>query len=107
MDDAVASSVEQQRVRSADAAPDTVRGAADEYAVPDSPTAEDARVAQKAVVIHAPQQWPRGRYCVNCHDAFPCRLHRWGRRVLEAVGWTDRDVAELVRRAAAGDRPWS
>ena len=68
--------------------------------------ARDLLAAQKAVVIHRPEQWPSGTFCVNCHARWPCRLCRWGVAVLQANGWTNEDITNLVRRARAGDISW-
>jgi hypothetical protein len=80
----------------------------DDYPVPtDRLLAErDVRYAQMAVVIHQGEDWPSGRFCRNCHARFPCRLARWGVRVLAAAGWTSRDMAHLVEQAKAGEVPW-
>ncbi len=80
--------------------------ALEEYPVDPEHLDRDVGLAQKAVVIHAPEQWPSGTYCTNCHDRHPCRLHRWGRQVLCLAGWRDAEVTALLRRAAAGDVPW-
>jgi hypothetical protein len=66
----------------------------------------DLRFGQKAVVIHRAEDWPAGRVCRNCHEPWPCRLHRWGLQVLTTAGWTAIDIVDLVRRADAGDVPW-
>jgi hypothetical protein len=78
----------------------------DEYPVDTVNAERDVRYAQKALVIHQGEDWPTGRFCRNCHARFPCRLARWGVRVLVAAGWTSRDMAHLVERAEAGDVPW-
>jgi hypothetical protein len=65
-------------------------------------TGEDVRFAIQAVVVHAPQPWPAGAVCGKDGAAHPCRLHRWGRRVLAARGIRAVDVELLV---ALGDRP--
>jgi hypothetical protein len=78
----------------------------DEYPVDSVNARYDARYAQMAVVIHQGEDWPSGRLCRNCHAPFPCRLARWGVRVLVAAGWTSRDMALLVSRAKAGVVPW-
>jgi hypothetical protein len=66
----------------------------------------DLCFGQKAVVIHRGEDWPAGRVCRNCHEPWPCRLHRWGLRVLVTAGWGAADVAQLVARAETGDVPW-
>jgi len=48
-------------------------------------------------VVHAAEEWPAGPKCRNDGAAFPCRLHRWGRRVLLAHGLNDRQVDALIR----------
>jgi hypothetical protein len=63
-------------------------------------------VAQKAVAIHQPEQWPAGNFCRNCHGRLPCRLYRWGHEVLWLSGWREGQIAELVRRSALGEAPW-
>jgi hypothetical protein len=71
------------------------------------PTGEEIGFAQRAICVHAPEEWQHGTYCVNCRAPFPCRLHRWGWRVLQAACWTDAEVAAVVatfRRATVP--PW-
>jgi hypothetical protein len=67
----------------------------------------DRHAAIKAVVVHQGLSWPSGELCANCHAPWPCRLRRWGAAVLRAVGRTDEDIADLLRRAKAGDVPWA
>ncbi len=71
--------------------------------VPRCVTAEHVRLAVKAVVVHAPEAWPAGPLCRADHTPYPCRLHRWGRRVLRTRGLTDPAVTEL---AARGQSAW-
>jgi hypothetical protein len=77
----------------------------DDFPVDPSAAQRDLRLAKRAVITHAAQEWPTGTFCANCRDRHPCVLRRWGLAVLHAVGWTDADIAELVRRAAAGEVP--
>ncbi|WFE38665.1 hypothetical protein [Micromonospora sp. WMMD998] len=65
--------------------------------VPASLTPEDVRLAVRAVVVHAAEEWPAGPKCRNDGAAFPCRLHRWGRRVLETHGLNERQIDALIR----------
>ncbi|MGW4501581.1 hypothetical protein ACWENR_23580 [Micromonospora sp. NPDC004336] len=68
-----------------------------EVPVPASLTPEDVRLAVRAVVVHAAEEWPAGPLCRNDGATYPCRLHRWGRRVLERHGLNGRQVDALVR----------
>jgi hypothetical protein len=77
----------------------------DDFPVDPSTVHRDLRLAQRAVVVHTAEEWPTGTFCVNCHDRYPCVLRRWGLAVLHAAGWTEADIAELTRRAAAGEMP--
>jgi len=83
-----------------------ITDAMDEYLLERVMAEQNLRYGQKAVVIHQGEDWPSGRLCRNCHAVFPCGLARWGARVLEAAGWTSRDVAHLLERARAGEVPW-
>ncbi|MEV0002223.1 hypothetical protein AB0H28_08050 [Micromonospora sp. NPDC050980] len=65
--------------------------------VPATLTPEDVRLAVRAVVVHAAEEWPAGPKCRNDGAAFPCRLHRWGRRVLETHGLNERQIDALIR----------
>ncbi|WBB82212.1 hypothetical protein O7606_13080 [Micromonospora sp. WMMD882] len=65
--------------------------------LPTSVTPEDVRIAVRAVVVHAAEEWPSGPRCRNDGAAYPCRLHRWGRRVLETHGLSPRQVEALER----------
>ncbi|WDZ87091.1 hypothetical protein [Micromonospora cathayae] len=60
-------------------------------------TPEDVRIAVRAVVVHAAEEWPAGPRCRNDGLPYPCRLSRWGRRVLETHGLSERQVDALVR----------
>ena len=68
-----------------------------EVPVPAPLTPEDVRLAVRAVVVHAAEEWPAGPKCRNDGSSFPCRLHRWGRRVLETHGLNDRQIEILAR----------
>jgi hypothetical protein len=67
----------------------------------------DIGYAQRAVIVHQGQDWPGGRFCQNCHGRWPCRMCRWGVRVLLLGGWSHDDIRHLVARARAGELPWS
>ncbi|MGI5213758.1 hypothetical protein [Plantactinospora sp. CA-290183] len=66
--------------------------------VPQPPyvTVEDVRFAVRAVVTHA----PAGAICRHDRRVHPCRLHRWGRRVLDRYGVPAPRIDELI---ASGD----
>ncbi|MEV0726314.1 hypothetical protein AB0I37_26470 [Micromonospora purpureochromogenes] len=68
-----------------------------EVPVPASLTPEDVRLAVRAVVVHAAEEWPNGPLCRNDGASYPCRLHRWGRRVLETHGLNERQIDALIR----------
>ncbi|WP_089156796.1 hypothetical protein [Micromonospora sp. NBS 11-29] len=68
-----------------------------EVPLPAPLTPEDVRLAVRAVVVHAAEEWPAGPKCRNDGAAFPCRLHRWGRRVLETHGLNERQIDALIR----------
>ena len=63
-------------------------------------TAEDVQFAVRAVVVHTAEQWPTGAFCRNDRAPYPCRLNRWGRRVLTAYGLSEPEIDALV---AQGD----
>ncbi|SIN35644.1 hypothetical protein [Micromonospora cremea] len=67
-----------------------------ELPLPPHVTAEDATFAVKAVTVHVAKQWPDGLRCRNDRAPHPCRLHRWGRRVLDLRGLTDRQIRTLL-----------
>ncbi|MCO1616545.1 hypothetical protein M8C11_17645 [Micromonospora sp. CPM1] len=64
-------------------------------------TAEDVTFAVRAITVHAPEQWPEGPRCRNDRAPHPCRLHRWGQRVLDLRGLTDRQIHTLVAEQTA------
>ncbi|WBB82205.1 hypothetical protein O7606_13045 [Micromonospora sp. WMMD882] len=61
-------------------------------------TGEDAQFAVRAVVVHAPRPRAGGPVCRNDASPHPCRLHRWGRRVLALRGLRPVDIDALVER---------
>lgn len=65
--------------------------------MPASLTPEDVRLAVRAVVVHTAEEWPTGPLCRNDGASYPCRLHRWGRRVLETHGLNERQIEALIR----------
>nr|WP_230416879.1 hypothetical protein [Micromonospora tarapacensis] len=65
--------------------------------VPTPLTPEDVRLAVRAVVVHAAEEWPSGALCRNDGARFPCRLHRWGRQVLLNHGLNERQLDALIR----------
>ncbi|MFF5171501.1 hypothetical protein ACFY3U_02560 [Micromonospora sp. NPDC000089] len=68
-----------------------------EVPLPSPLTPEDVRLAVRAVVVHAAEEWPNGPLCRNDGATYPCRLHRWGRRVLETHGLNERQIDALIR----------
>ncbi|MCX5069502.1 hypothetical protein OOJ91_27005 [Micromonospora lupini] len=61
-------------------------------------TGEDAQFAVRAVVVHAPRRWSGGVVCRNDASPHPCRLHRWGTRVLALRGLRAAEIAALIER---------
>ncbi|MCM0678240.1 hypothetical protein NCC78_26705 [Micromonospora phytophila] len=61
-------------------------------------TVEDAQFAVRAVVVHAPRRWSGGTVCRNDASPHPCRLHRWGARVLALRGLRAAEIAALIER---------
>ncbi|MFC3504708.1 hypothetical protein ACFOOK_27590 [Micromonospora krabiensis] len=87
------------------ARPGTPTGAGDppgdvlrEIPLPPYVTGEDAQFAVRAVVVHAPRRWSGGTVCRNDASPHPCRLHRWGTRVLALRGLRDAEIAALIER---------
>ncbi|MEU4555578.1 hypothetical protein EV382_6510 [Micromonospora violae] len=70
--------------------------ATDDLPMPPYVTAEDVVFALRAVNVHAPEQQPDGQRCRKDQAAHPCRLHRWGRRVLAKRGLTDEQIQTLL-----------
>ncbi|MCZ7439471.1 hypothetical protein O7598_23915 [Micromonospora sp. WMMC241] len=79
-----------------------------EIPLPPYVTVEDAQFAVRAVVVHAPQTWSGGTICRNDASPYPCRLHRWGRRVLALRGLPPAEIDALVERGdpTADPRPY-
>ncbi|SCG72892.1 hypothetical protein GA0070609_4773 [Micromonospora echinaurantiaca] len=75
-----------------------------ELPLPPYVTAEDVGFAVKALAVHAAEQWPDGPRCRNDRAPHPCRLHRWGQRVLDQRGLTDRQVQVLIAEQQAPQR---
>ncbi|MEU8260506.1 hypothetical protein AB0C02_07780 [Micromonospora sp. NPDC048999] len=69
-----------------------------EIPLPPYVTGEDAQFAVRAVVVHAPRSWSGGTICRNDASPHPCRLHRWGRRVLVLRGLRPAEIDELIER---------
>jgi len=69
-----------------------------EIPLPPYVTAEDAQFAVRAVVVHAPRRWSGGTICRNDASPHPCRLHRWGRRVLALHGLPPAEIDALIER---------
>lgn len=69
-----------------------------EVPLPAQVTLRDVQVAVRVVVVHAPQRWPDATLCRNDRAPYPCRLARWGRRVLEVRGFSVADVDALIDR---------
>ncbi|MBQ0903158.1 hypothetical protein [Micromonospora sp. U21] len=60
-------------------------------------TSEAVTFAVKAVTVHADRQWPpEGPQWRNDRALHPCRLHRWGRRVLDQHRLTERQIRTLI-----------
>ncbi len=61
-------------------------------------TVEDIKLAIRAVLVHAPEQWPTGPLCRSDRTPYPCLLHRWGRQVLRSRGLPDDVIDKLATR---------
>ncbi|MDG4802619.1 hypothetical protein [Micromonospora sp. WMMD980] len=83
-------------------------GALREIPLPPYVTVEDVQFAVRAVVVHAPRTWSGGTICRNDASPHPCRLHRWGRRVLGLRGLPPAEIDALVERGdpTADPRPY-
>ncbi|WP_405426869.1 hypothetical protein [Micromonospora sp. NBC_00617] len=68
-----------------------------EVPLPAPLTPEDVRLAVRAVVVHTAEEWPTGPLCRNDGASYPCRLHRWGRRVLQTHGLNERQIEALIQ----------
>jgi hypothetical protein len=66
-------------------------------------TREEMRLALRAVLVHTGQSWPGGVYCRSDRSPYPCRMHRWGERVLLAAGWPAEHIESMARRVAESD----
>ncbi|MEU8262143.1 hypothetical protein AB0C02_16135 [Micromonospora sp. NPDC048999] len=64
-------------------------------------TVEDVKLAIRAVLVHAPEEWPTGPLCRSDRTPYPCLLHRWGRRVLRSRGLPDGVIDRLAERGEA------
>ncbi|HZO66577.1 MAG TPA: hypothetical protein VFB74_16375 [Kribbellaceae bacterium] len=63
------------------------------------PDTYDVELAARAVKVHcAVRHWPDGERCLNCGWPHPCVTYRWGRKILVADGWTEREIAALDSR---------
>ncbi|GIG95403.1 hypothetical protein Pma05_19760 [Plantactinospora mayteni] len=60
---------------------------------------EHVRFAVRALVLHLPGDEPTGPRCLWDEHPHPCRLARWGRRVLAARGLSDEAIDVVVQRA--------
>jgi hypothetical protein len=67
---------------------------------------DEMRLALRAVLLHTAQQWPGGAYCHSDRSPFPCRMRRWGERVLLAAGWDAERVESIVRQVSHDGPPW-
>ncbi|WP_431729000.1 hypothetical protein [Verrucosispora sp. TAA-831] len=75
---------------------DSIDESLGEIPLPPYVTAEDVTFAFRAVRVHAAEQQPDGPRCRNDRAPHPCRLHRWGRRVLAERGLTDHDIQTML-----------
>ncbi|MFG3685624.1 hypothetical protein [Micromonospora sp. NPDC047740] len=76
-----------------------------EIPLPPYVTGEDAQFAARAVVVHAPRRWSGGTICRNDASPHPCRLHRWGRRVLALHGLPPAEIDALIERGDPNAEP--
>lgn len=81
---------------------DAVEKVLGELPMPWPVTAQDVKLAVRAVRVHAPEHWPTGALCRSDRTPYPCLLHRWGRRLLRSRGLTDAAIDAL---AARGELP--
>jgi len=66
------------------------------------PDTYDLELAARAVKVHcAVTQWAHGKRCLNCGWPHPCVTYRWGRKVLVADGWSEREISALDSRTGA------
>jgi hypothetical protein len=82
-----------------------------EVPMPRRMTGEYIRLALRAVLVHTVEEWPDRSICRNDRAPHPCRVARWGRRVLRRTGLTDAAIDALVAagggKTYAGRRPCS
>ena len=64
---------------------------------------EQRDFGRRAAVVHVPQSWPHGSYCHNCGHSYPCRLAKWGMRMLQDQGWELADLVKLIEGVQAGE----
>jgi len=65
-----------------------------------APDAYDIALATRAVRVHCVVMlWPHAERCLNCGWPHPCVTQRWGRKILLAAGWSEREIAALDRRS--------
>ncbi|GIJ30126.1 hypothetical protein Vqi01_52880 [Micromonospora qiuiae] len=83
---------------------DAIDQALGELPMPPYVTAEDVGFAVRALAVHAAEQWPEGPRCRNDRAPHPCRLHRWGRRVLHERGLSEEQVRALLAEQEAALR---
>ncbi|MEV4655578.1 hypothetical protein [Micromonospora sp. NPDC049301] len=83
---------------------DSIEEILGELPLPPYVTAEDIGFAVKAVTVYASEQWPDGPRCRNDRAPHPCRLYRWGRRVLDQRGLTARQIRTLIAEQEASQR---
>ena len=69
-------------------------------------TREELRLALRAVLMHTAQQWPGGVYCSNDRSPYPCRMRRWGERVLLAAGWEHERIQAIAQQVKQDVPPW-
>ncbi|WP_434743035.1 hypothetical protein [Micromonospora sp. SH-82] len=60
-------------------------------------TPNDVQAAVWLLVVHGAEEWPSGPICRNDGASFPCRSHRWSRRVLETHGLNERQIEALIK----------
>ncbi|MCZ7420363.1 hypothetical protein O7605_12640 [Verrucosispora sp. WMMA2121] len=80
---------------------DSIDDALGEIPLPPYITAEDVTFALRAINVHAAEQWPDGPRCRNDRAPHPCRLHRWGRRILAMRGLTDQQITTMLAEQEA------
>ncbi|MEV1287918.1 hypothetical protein [Micromonospora sp. NPDC049679] len=86
---------------------DPIGDALGEFPVVEPVSDEDARLAVRAVVVHAAEEWPAGTICRNDRAPHPCRLARWGWRVLLAAEVPAERIGELADKGDPDASPWA